>query len=301
MGNRRRTSTAEDFMDLVALLPWWAGVGLAVASYLLFAGVASEGGPPIAPGSVGSGVVGTVVAAFSKVLQYLVPLLCLAGAALSAWRRRERSDLLARATGADTSVEVSRMTWQQFELLVGEAFRQQGYKVAELGGAGPDGGVDLVLIKNGARYLVQCKQWRAFKVGVGVVRELFGVMAAQQAAGGYLVTSGRLTEEAKAFAAGKNITLIDGAGLGKFLRSGQQGATTNESFGGRSTPAEPTSSPAQVEDQTGCSSNAETVPTCPRCSKAMVRRTARQGARAGRQFWGCSDYPGCRGAIAIDH
>ena len=301
MGRRRRTATAEDFMDLVALLPWWAGIGLAVATYLLFASLAAKGGPPIAPGSVGSGVVSTVVTAFSKVLQYLVPLLCLAGAALSAWRRRERSDLLARATGADTSVEVSRMTWQQLELLVGEAFRQQGYKVAELGGAGPDGGVDLVLTKNGARYLVQCKQWRAFKVGVGVVRELFGVMAAQQATGGYLVTSGRLTEEAKAFAAGKNITLIDGDGLGKFLRSGQQGATTNKVIEGRSTPAEPTSSSKQDEGQTSHRASAETVPTCPRCSKAMVRRTARQGALAGRQFWGCCDYPGCRGTIAIEH
>jgi hypothetical protein len=32
---RRRQSTAEDIVDLIALLPWWAGVVLAVVSYLI--------------------------------------------------------------------------------------------------------------------------------------------------------------------------------------------------------------------------------------------------------------------------
>ena len=33
---------------------------------------------------------------------------------------------------------------------------------------------------------------------------------------------------------------------------------------------------------------------CPKCGKAMVLRTARRGANAGEQFWGCSGYPKCR-------
>lgn len=286
-------------MDLVARLPWWAGVGLALVSYLVFSSLAAKGAPTITPGQMPSGVAGTLIAALSKVLQYLVPLLCLAGAGLSAWRRKERAGLLARATGADTSLEVSRMSWQQFELLVGEAFRSQGYKVAELGGAGPDGGVDLVLSKDGARYLVQCKQWRAFKVGVSVVRELFGVMAAQKAAGGFLVTSGRLTEEAKAFAEGKNITLIDGDRLGKFLRSGQKGQVPTAVDRGSVV------DDGQAATRTGAGTAnargvADHVPSCPRCSQPMARRVARQGARSGQAFWGCSDYPRCRGTLAID-
>ncbi len=36
-------------------------------------------------------------------------------------------------------------------------------------------------------------------------------------------------------------------------------------------------------------------PACPRCGGPMGRRTARQGARAGSEFWGCSAYPACRG------
>ncbi|HYN60904.1 MAG TPA: restriction endonuclease, partial [Rubrivivax sp.] len=35
MARRGRTSPAEDIMDLVAMLPWWVGVVLALASYLL--------------------------------------------------------------------------------------------------------------------------------------------------------------------------------------------------------------------------------------------------------------------------
>ena len=40
---------------------------------------------------------------------------------------------------------------------------------------------------------------------------------------------------------------------------------------------------------------AGSMPTCPQCGSRMVRRTARKGPRSGRQFWGCSRYPSCRG------
>ena len=35
-------------------------------------------------------------------------------------------------------------------------------------------------------------------------------------------------------------------------------------------------------------------PTCPRCGKPMVLRTARQGRNAGSKFWGCSGFPSCK-------
>jgi restriction system protein len=49
------------------------------------------------------------------------------------------------------------------------------------------------LMKNGERFLVQCKHWRKEQVGVTVARELNGVMAAAGAQGGYVVTGGRFT------------------------------------------------------------------------------------------------------------
>ena len=33
---------------------------------------------------------------------------------------------------------------------------------------------------------------------------------------------------------------------------------------------------------------------CPKCGAGLVLRTARRGANAGSQFWGCSRYPKCR-------
>ncbi len=37
------------------------------------------------------------------------------------------------------------------------------------------------------------------------------------------------------------------------------------------------------------------APHCPACNKVMVTRTAKRGGSAGREFWGCPDYPKCRG------
>ena len=62
---------------------------------------------------------------------------------------------------------------------------------------GPDGGVDLRLRKNGQVVFVQCKQWKARSVGVKVVRELFGVMAAKNVKHGIVVTYGEFTSEAR--------------------------------------------------------------------------------------------------------
>ena len=175
------------------------------------------------------------------------------------------------------------MSWREFELLVGEAFRLQGYSVTELGGAGADGGVDLVLRKGNEKFLVQCKQWKAFKVGVEVVRELYGVMAAQGAAGGFVITSGTFTADAKSFAEGRNVKLVDGPRLFDLLKQAKSSGGVGRS------PAVATPIPKQVVPAQ------EAAPACPTCQAPMVRRTAKKGANAGTQFWGCSKYPVCRG------
>lgn len=38
---------------------------------------------------------------------------------------------------------------------------------------------------------------------------------------------------------------------------------------------------------------------CPRCGTAMVMRTAKKGNNVGKQFWGCSAFPKCRGIIEL--
>jgi restriction system protein len=238
-----------------------------------------------APGQVGNLMVQALWHAAAMTGQYLLPLLCLAGAAMSAYRRHQRQALVANAVSGKAADTLDGISWQEFEMLVGEAFRLQGYQVAETGGAGPDGGVDLVLRKGGEKFLVQCKQWKAFTVGVTIVRELYGVMAANGAAGGFVVTSGRFTDEAKTFAEGRNVTLIDGPALLKLIQRAQAARQAGSK--------EPVTTAATAP-------KAVIQPLCPSCAKPMVRRTAKKGGTAGSTFWGCVDFPACRGTRQND-
>lgn len=39
------------------------------------------------------------------------------------------------------------------------------------------------------------------------------------------------------------------------------------------------------------------IPLCPRCGREMVKRQAKYGPNAGQSFWGCPNYPACRGIV----
>ena len=39
------------------------------------------------------------------------------------------------------------------------------------------------------------------------------------------------------------------------------------------------------------------TPTCPKCNGEMVERTAKKGARQGQSFYGCAQFPKCRGVV----
>jgi restriction system protein len=222
---RKRTNTAEDLVDVIALLPWWVGCTLALVSYVLLHRVATQKiVANITPGHVSDLMFQSVWMGLATAGQYLVPLLCLIGAAASAFRRHQRKTLVANVATSNSADALNGISWQEFEILVGEAFRLQGYQVSETGGAGADGGVDLVLRKGTEKFFVQCKQWKAFTVGVKIVRELYGVMAANGATGGFVVTSGSFTDEAKAFATGRNIELMDGPILMKLIKQAKAGS-----------------------------------------------------------------------------
>jgi restriction system protein len=285
VARHKKTSPAEDWIEVVALMPWWVGVTLAVVSYLLLRHVASrEVATAVQPAQFGELVTQTLWKTMATFGQYILPVICVAGAGTSAWRRRERLALVTNGVESKAADILDGMSWQQFEQLVGEAFRLQGYKVSETGGGGADGGVDLVLHKGGEKFLVQCKQWRAFKVGVNVVRELYGVMAAKGAAGGFVVTSGRFTEEATRFSSGRNISLVDGAKLHGLVQQAhaarRQGSAATAKVASSNEHADPAGS---------------AVPSCTICAKPMVKRTAKRGANVGGGFWGCTGYPACKG------
>jgi restriction system protein len=272
---RRKQNPVEDLIEITSKLPWWVGVGLAIAAYVWLHSVATSEVTAVAqPGKMGELVTQTLFKTLASFGQYLLPFAFLVGAAMSAYGRYKRQALHAQVAASPDRGALNTMSWQQFEALVGEAFRRKDYAVAEMGGGGADGGIDLVLKKEGETFLVQCKQWKATKVGVTTVRELYGVMAAEGATGGFVVTSGVFTDEARAFAVGRNIELMDGKALHSLIR-------------GVSVPNKAASVPPAV--------TIAGIPACPVCQSAMVKRTAKRGANSGNAFWGCSQYPGCKG------
>lgn len=284
MARRTKTSPFEDLVFIATRLPWWASLLIALTAWLFFHSVATSPPPTITdPKQFASAMTGQMWRTFALFLQYIVPVAFIFGAIGSVFARAKRRKLIddvASATRPGKTVE--GIGWQQFEQLVGEAFRRQGFSVSETGGNGPDGGIDLVLRKGSEKHLVQCKQWKATKVGVAVVREFFGLIAAEGAAGGFVVTSSTFTSDAKAFASGRNIRLVEGAELKRWIAASRT-AQANPPV---PTPVKTNFLPAQAS-----------APSCPVCNSAMQKRVAKRGSNIGNEFWGCSQYPKCRGVV----
>lgn len=252
MSRRRKT-----ILDDLALFSWWVNIVLAVVVFVSF----KYWLPLIA---FENSFLKGIAIALSSLAPVAAGILCIVAAisAFNAWRKGE---LLERQTGIGT---LRTIRWREFEELVGEAYRRQGYKVTETGGGGADGGVDLILRKNGEKLLVQCKHWKMDKVGVKVVRELYGAVAAESASGGIVISSGTFTQEAKDFARGKPLELLDGSVLLNLIGKVQKAPAIH----------------IKTQDDN----------VCPICGSKMVLRTAKKGAKAGEKFWGCSAFPKCR-------
>lgn len=56
---------------------------------------------------------------------------------------------------------------------------------------------------------------------------------------------------------------------------------------------------ARKRSRSDWSDQPDKTPACPNCGQPMVKRTARQGSKAGQSFWGCPAYPDCKGTKPI--
>lgn len=177
-----------------------------------------------------------------------------------------------------------RMSWDDFERLVGEAYRRQGWGVEENGLGGADGGVDLFLRRRGRRGIVQVKHWKA-KVGAPVVREQFGLLHHHKAHEVHVVALGGFTPQAEEFARGKAICLLDGAGLLKMMGGDRPVLASSH--------PQPSAPPIALSRARPAAPKA---PVCPQCESTMAHRTRRSD---GALFWGCVRYPLCQGSRPI--
>lgn len=117
---------------------------------------------------------------------------------------------LVRRRPARQSASFAGMRERDFESLVAAAFRAQGYEPV-LADDSPSSVGELVLRHERTTFLVECRHFKAAKVDLGVVQALQRAMTARGAGGGFVLSGGRFSREAIAFAGGCGIRLVDGA------------------------------------------------------------------------------------------
>lgn len=293
MGRNRQ----ENIFTVAAKAPWYFGVILAVISYV--------GLKWAAPGMMaGSPILASLETMISQ-SAWIVATMFLFAAGVSAFRefsgkskdfpfdtsrrnfaqnrkggRREAAippipsqvpDGIPAKPNSWSLQLLRTLEWHRFEILTADFYKVQGY-TAKVTRHGADGGVDVELSlpeEQKPDILLQCKAWNIYKVGIKPIRELFGVMAGQNASNGIFLTTGEFTQEAREFAHGKPIELIDGITLLKKILM-----------------LPPEKSRALLEKATEGDFR---TPTCPRCGIKMTRRAGKNG-----EFWGCVRYPKCR-------
>ena len=173
----------------------------------------------------------------------------------------------------------------EFEKLITLIFKQRGYSVSESDEEKYDG-VDVVLHMNNQATFVQYRHWREHHVDDIPIEELLSIMEVESIAHGIIITTGIFTDDALDAAHGKALLLINGVDLSLMVNalSASQEAGTLES------------EINQEEEEK--LKMPELEPLCPICSKQMILRTAKKGKNAGNTFWGCSQYPNCRGVVS---
>jgi len=180
---------------------------------------------------------------------------------------------------------IQSIEWKRFEDVCQKFYEAKGIRSA-CTPLGPDGGIDIRLSQDDsgkATAIVQCKAWGDSLVGVKPIRELLGVMVHEKVEKAFFMTSGKYSDDAKAFAAPNRITLIDGVMLlSMFKRLPQEESRKLLAF-------------ATEGDYN--------VPSCPTCGTKMRLITGKEGKR---DFWGCKNYPRCKQRLparrgAADH
>jgi restriction system protein len=196
---------------------------------------------------------------------------------LAYMRRQRRRSPLDPESGIES---IRRLARREFERLLGESFRLQGYTVEERGGSEPRAGVCLVLRKPSQRILVRCIHRTGAQVGVEAVRQLHDVMSSEAASGGLVVTSEELSPDARTWVADKPIGLIEGRALLELVNRGRARRRGSTEVTQR---REPYLGPPLAE-----------LLDCPLCGAPMVLKKGAQPSHAELAFFGCS-VPRCPG------
>ena len=269
---RSRKSNGEHLIDGLIALPWWCS--------LIF-GLIIWGAASLFASYYPKHILVVMLQPSWPVLPAVVGFTALA----SALKARRSTKSLQKIK---TLQDIKDVPWQEFEHLTVAYYRERSYHVDHTGKAGPDGGIDLDMRKDRKRILVQCKRYNGRSIGVQAVREFFGVVISQGADKGIFITTSDFTPEAMTFGLSQaSLELIPGNRFAQMVHHLRTETPAHQDMSWEIS----TDTPAQAYTHAG----PVTIPFCPSCGERMVERQARRGSNIGGMFWGCSQYPNCRG------
>jgi len=188
-------------------------------------------------------------------------------------RKKEASSVEERKSFSD----LQELSWNEFRDYIICLFEKLGYSLD--GNAGPsDKRADLKLKNNTGTSLVCCKKYYVKKIPLSMVFEFYMSMIREPALElGYFITTGTFTREARDYAEGKPLILIDGDRLRDFVRIADS---------------------IDARERAAIQSNLnKTGYTCPACGEQMFLRAVTSGSDTPTQFWGCSAYPVCKALV----
>jgi len=188
----------------------------------------------------------------------------------------------------DVSGVLTDLTEQEFEKLLHKIFSQRGYSINQ--NEDPEhANVDLVLTQNNETSYVHYHAWKEKQIDVAIVSEFYSIVKEKGLKQGIIISSGCFSEETLDFSLGKKLLLINGIDLSHMVAVLMQSlAEGNAEENTEVTKNESESVPEMPEIE----------PLCPICSQKMIKRTAKKGRNAGNIFWGCSQFPNCRGVVS---
>ena len=201
------------------------------------------------------------------------------------------------------------MTPQQFETAIAEVFRRLGYKVEQTPFTN-DGGKDAIALKDGKKFLIECKRYgETNSIGRRDIQIFVAAIQDEKADSGFYINTGVFTKNAREYAKRNGIALYDRSRFPLLVHEAypqsvnvstanvmciECGAvvplpldywpTTGNCPNGHLVTSNVTKGDFRVLE-----SDEIPIPKCDRCGSPM--RIVGKGRRA---FWGCSRYPRCR-------
>jgi restriction system protein len=145
-----------------------------------------------------------------EIYAVVVPIPILVVGCVAAWRQL-RAPSAARV--AQRLEALRAMSWREFAAALESAYQRKGYAVKRLSGDA----ADFELRREGERTLVSAKRWKAARTGIEPLRELAAAGGRDAVIARLYIAAGDSTDQARAFASGKGIRIVEGAELAALL------------------------------------------------------------------------------------